>query len=141
MPRRYRIIVSDTFEGEPAYARYLRGTISNLGLHVKVRRIHDYRTRSQDPRRTSDDLLREVNTRPGQSIREIASRMYPRQAVASYAERAQAEMKVRSIASRLIRAGQLEKRWDAGLRLYPTEQYRNDAKDGSAPRANAPEQG
>lgn len=119
MPRMYRVIASDTVEVEPGYARHIRQALNDLGLHVRVRRVHRYERLSRDRFGSTGDVMRDVQAHPGCTIRELALRMYPNDTTGSDLDRARAEMKVRALANKLVRAGQLKKEFDHGLRLYP----------------------
>jgi hypothetical protein len=120
MPRMYRVVVNDTIEVEPGYARHIKQTLNDLGLRVRVRQVHRYERLSSDPPRNTEDVLHDVQVHPGSTVREIASRMYPNEASGGEVDRARAEMKVRTLANKLVRVGQLKKEFDRGLRFFPT---------------------
>jgi hypothetical protein len=115
----YRVVVSDTLEIKPGYARHIKQALNDLGLHVRVRRVHRYERLSSDRPRSMKDVMGDVQAHPGCTIRELALRLYPNDARAGEVNRARAEMNVRSLANKLVRAGQLKKEFDHGLRLYP----------------------
>jgi len=117
MPRMYWIVVSDAVEGEPPHAHHIRKTLNNLGLHVKVWEVQRYERLSNDGRRTTQDVLHDVQLHPGSTVSEIASRMYPNEAKGGEADRVRAEAKVRTLANKLVRAEQLRKDFDHGLRF------------------------
>jgi hypothetical protein len=119
MPRMYRVVVSDTLEIEPGYARHIKQALNDLGLHVRVRRVHQYERLSSDRPGSIKDVMRDVQAHPGCTIRELALSLYPNDARAGEVSRARAEMNVRSLANKLVRAGRLRKEFDHGLRLYP----------------------
>jgi hypothetical protein len=119
MPKTYRVVVSDTIEVEPPYARHISATLNNLGLHVRVREVHRYGRLSNDRPRTTQDVLHDIQLHPGSTVSEIASRMYPNDARGGEVDRVRAEAKVRALANKLARAGQLRKAFDRGLRFSP----------------------
>ena len=123
MSRMYRVVVSDTIEVEPGYARHIKQALNDLGLHVRVRRVHRYERLSSDPPRRTEDVLQDVEIHPGSTVRQLASRMYPNEARGGEVDRVRAEMKVRTLANKLVRAGKLKKEFDRGLRFFlaPTE--------------------
>jgi len=132
MPRMYRVVVSNTLEIEPGYAGHIKQALNDLGLHVKVRRVHRYERVSRDRFGSVELVMRDVQAHPGCTIRELALRLYPNDARAGEVSRAGAEMKVRSLANKLVRAGRLRKEFEHGLRLYPTHPH---GKDGWLSRA------
>jgi hypothetical protein len=119
MSKMYRVVVSDTIEVEPRYAFHIRQTLNDLGLHVRVRQVHRYERLSTDRPRRTEDVLHDVQLHPGSTVRDIASRMYPNEATGGEVDRARAEAKVRTLANKLFRAGQLRKEFDHGLRFSP----------------------
>ena len=118
MSRMYRVVVSDTIEVEPGYARHIKQALNDLGLHVRVRRVHRYERLSSDPPRRTKDVLQDVEIHPGSTVRQLASRMYPNEARGGEVDRVRAEMKVRTLANKLVRAGKLKKEFDRGLRFF-----------------------
>jgi hypothetical protein len=115
----YQVVVSDMMKIEPGYARHLKQTLSDLGLHVRVRRVHRYERLSSDPPRHTEDVLHDVQLHPGSTVRAIASRMYPNEARGGEVDRVRAEMKARRLANKLVREGQLKKKFDQCLRFFP----------------------
>src|SRR5436190_149168 len=139
MARMYRVVVSDTLEIEPGYARHIKQALNDLGLHVRVRRVHRYERMSSDPFGSVEHVMRDVQAHPGCTIRELASRLYPNDARAGEVSRARAELNVRSLANKLVRAGRLRKEFDHGLRLYPPHPRGKDGKLSRAEKSRAGE--